>query len=251
MNRLFQTFILLAALHGPRVDSRPFFTPHLQIGETIGNIFSRTISYKSDSFPEVCFRVSGTAIYTVKDSSSWKPVLTCAYRYDARGEGVSTVHMSDFGKTATDDSGRSAVNTDASGFLFNQLIWGTAPATLAVGDTWTVRIPQAWELGGPGDQTVTVMDIDPQSNTIRLKREGRGEGFYDNDAKSVTIQKNGKPVRMTITPGVTHWVGYTTFKNGLVISDELLSTRTVTLTDNGVQYQASQREYILLDEMPA
>ncbi|MGZ3834105.1 MAG: hypothetical protein ACXVB0_11325 [Mucilaginibacter sp.] len=229
--------------------SKKFFTLNVKNGEKLGNIFSRTISFKSDSFPEVCFRIAGTGIYAVLDNSPSKPVFDGTFRYDGRPESHSKVEISNWGRTVSYD-GKSSTNTDGSGLLFNALIWGTPPEKLKKGDTWKVNITEPWELGGRGTQTITVMDIDESNNTIRLKREGSAEGFYDNDRKELNITKDGKTIKMALTPGLSHWIGYTTFKDGLVISDELLVTRPVVLTGDGLKYDASQREFILLNAMP-
>ena len=230
-------------------SSNEFFKLDLKNGEKLGNIFSRIISYKSTDFPEVVFRVGGTGIYTVIDNNSAAPVFDGLFRYDGRPESKSKLTISDDGKTTNYD-GNSATNTDGSGVMFNSLIWGTPPAEIHKGDSWQVKIPQAWELGGAGLQTVTVMDIDEANHTIRLQREGNSEGFYDNDARQLTVVKDGKNIKMDITPGQSHWIGYTTFKNGLVISDELMATHSLTLTSGDLKFDAQQREYILLNAMP-
>lgn len=227
----------------------PFFDLKLQLGERIGNIFSRTISCQSDSFPEQVFRISGTGIYTVTDTCAASPAFDGVFRYDGRPESHSKVKVSGGGKNVSYD-GQASINTDGSGVMYNSLIWGIPPAKIRVGDTWLVSIPQAWELGGAGVQTITVMEIDAVNNTIRLKREGSGEGYFDNDARQMEIVKDGKKVRMDIQPGTAHWVGYTSFKNGLVVSDELMVTRPLTLTSGEVRYEAMQRQYILLNAMP-
>jgi hypothetical protein len=147
-------------------------------------------------------------------------------------------------------NGKPGVNTDASGVMFNSLIWGEPPSNLKKGDSWKITIPQPWELGGAGTQTVTVMDVDKKNNTITLKREGGSDGFYDNDAHQISITKDSKTLKMNVEPGTSHWIGYTTFQNGLVKSDELLVGRTVTLTPDDLKYEAFEREYILLNTMP-
>ncbi|HZX58797.1 MAG TPA: hypothetical protein VFE54_08730, partial [Mucilaginibacter sp.] len=230
-------------------NSNIFFKLDVKPGDKLGNIFSRTISYKSADFSELVFRAAGTGVYTVVDNNSSAPVFNGVFRYDGRPESSSKVEVSDNGKTVSYD-GKSATNTDGSGVLFNSLIWGNPPATIHKGDSWKVNIPQAWELGGPGMQTVTVLDIDDVNHTIRLKREGNSEGFFDNDIKQLSVTKDGKVIKMDVTPGSSHWVGYTTFKNGLVISDELMTTRSVVLTADNLKFEAQQREYILLNAMP-
>jgi len=48
------------------------------------------------------------------------------------------------------------------------------------------------------------------------------------------------------------WTGYTTFREGVVVSDELLVQRPVTFVSNELSRMAgSEREYILLNAMPA
>ena len=232
-----------------RVSSKKFFSLNVKEGDKLGNIFSRTISYQGDGFTELVFRAGGTGVYTVVDNNPVKPVFQGVFRYDGRPESNYKVEVSDDGKTVS-YNGKSSTNTDASGVLFNALIWGSPPEKIGVGDTWTVNIPQPWELGGAGQQKVTVLGIDENNNTVYLMREGTSDGYYDNDAKQLSINKEGKAIRLDVIPGTSHWVGYTTFKNGFVISDELLVTRSIKLTAENVKVDAFEREYILLNAMP-
>jgi len=234
--------------HQNIIDTK-YFTLKVKNGEKLGNIFSRTISFKSDSFPEIVKRVSGTGIYTVINNNPHSPVFLGVFRYDGHPESNSKVEISNGGTTISYD-GKSSINTDASGLLFNSLIWGKPPLKIKRGATWMVSIPQAWELGGGGTQTIKVIAVDEKNDTIMLIREGSSEGLYDNDQKQIDVSKDGKTVTMTVVPGQSHWTGYTTFKNGLVISDELLVTRPVVLTSENLRFEAQQREYILLNAMP-
>jgi hypothetical protein len=230
-------------------NSDDFFKLKTTVGQKLGNIFSRTISYKSADFSEQVFRAAGTGIYIVTKADPTAPEFEGTFRYDGRPESHSKVIMTDWGKTVNYD-GTASTNTDGSGVLYNSLIWGKPPVKIGKGDTWQVTISQPWELGGPGVQTVTVIDIDAANHTVRLKREGSGDGFYDGDKHELTITKDGKQIKMDIAPDTTHWIGYTTFQNGLVISDELMSTRDVTLLGDSTKFNARQREYILLNAMP-
>src|SRR6202007_1877946 len=101
---------------------------NIKKGEKLGNIFTRTISYKSktDSFTEVAYRVGGTGIYTVLDNNPAKPVFDGVFRYDGRPESHGRVEISDNGKTNV-YNGKSYVNTDGSGLMYNSFIWGTPP----------------------------------------------------------------------------------------------------------------------------
>ena len=43
-------------------NSNDFFKLNVSVGERLANVFTRTISNQSDSFPEIVFRVGGTGI---------------------------------------------------------------------------------------------------------------------------------------------------------------------------------------------
>jgi uncharacterized membrane protein len=62
--------------------------------------------------------------------------------------------------------------------------------------------------------------------------------------------KDGKKVKMDLTPGTSNWTGYAIFKKGIVISDELLVTRPISLKADSLSFIGKQREYILLNAMP-
>jgi hypothetical protein len=55
---------------------------------------------------------------------------------------------------------------------------------------------------------------------------------------------------MDVTPCTAHWIGYTTFKNGVILNDELLVSRPVILSNDSLYFIAKEREYILLNAMP-
>jgi hypothetical protein len=84
-----------------------------------------------------------------------------------------------------------------------------------------------------------------------LKREGTAAGAFANESDHVTLVKNGKKVSLDITPGQAHWSGYTTFRHGIVLSDELLVVRNDELhsTEIGTM-KAVTRRYMLLNAAP-
>jgi hypothetical protein len=141
--------------------------------------------------------------------------------------------------------------TDGSGLLFSTFLWGRPPDDLKVGDTWTVSIPQPWELGPSGKQKVTVLSLDKVSHLIMLEREGSGTGSFDGDKTELDLAKGGKTLHVAVTAGDAHWHGYTLFRDGIVISDELMVVRSLTLTASGqAPIAATQRQYILLNASP-
>jgi hypothetical protein len=225
-----------------------YFAHKFKTGEKFGTIFSRTIAVTGDDFQSFVFRISGTGNYSVTSMKENQPDFDAVFLYDGRPEDRSKTGIRDSGKTLL-YNGKSSVNTDASGLTFNPLLWGTPPVKLKTGDSWEVSIDQPWELGGTGRQRVEVIDVDPVTHLIRLKREGDGQGAFADDQPEMEIVSKGQRLRVKVTFGKNHWVGYTTFKNGIVISDELVVTRPLTLTHDAQQFAASQRQYILLNQM--
>ncbi len=226
-----------------------FIKPVFKKGEMLGNIYSRAIAYSGDDFKDLVQRVSGSSTYKVLDDDYLKPVFNETDVYDGRPATNTTITVEPSGKVSFNN--QTMMNSSASGLMYSELVWGKLPAKIHEGDSWKINIGQPWELGGPGEQTVTVMQVDAAHHTIMLKREGSSEGYYDYDAKQISITtKDGKSVKMDMAPGTSHWIGYTIFKNGIVISDELLVTRPITLTAEGLKFDGKEREYILLNAMP-
>ncbi|MFC5436033.1 hypothetical protein ACFPME_05650 [Rhodanobacter umsongensis] len=248
---------LLAALAGastPANAAMPaataYLAPAFHAGDRFDNVFSRTIAYRASGYDESVRRISGSASYTVLDSATSQPRLHIDYRYDGAHQGSGAVEFRDGGATSCFD-GKCTPNTDASGLAWNPRLWGKPPATLRVGQSWSVRIAEPWELGPAGTQKVTVIALDPSSQRITLLRDGSGAGAYLGDKLETTLTRGGQSWPVTVEPGRSHWYGYTTFRAGVVVSDELMVERPVTLVSDKLgRISASEREYILLNAMP-
>lgn len=227
-----------------------YFTLKLMKGDTLANVYSRTMAYSGDDFLPVVYRVSGSSRYEVVNNDGSNPVFNETDLYDGQPESKAVAIIGLNGTNSYD--GKSFVNTSASGLLYSELIWGPIRTSLHEGDSWQHTISQPWELGGPGIQVIKVIALDERHQTVTLQREGNSEGFFDNDLKqlSITTKKEAKKLKVDVEPGPAHWTGYTTFKNGIVISDELLVTRTVTLSADSLHFKGHQREYILLNAVP-
>jgi hypothetical protein len=248
--------ILLAALSSSGAAAAmpataPALMPAFRVGATLGNVFSRTVATRAAGFDEAVRRVSGTAVYRVVDATPARPRLRIDYRYDGRPAGSGAVELRDGGATHCFD-GQCAPSTDASGLAYNPRLWGRPPAALKVGQHWTVDIDAPWELGPRGRETVTVLALDPASHTVTLQREGTGDGAWLGDAPTLALTRDGRMYEVSRQAGRAHWRGYATFRDGIVLSDELVSTRSVTLTSGRLgRIEATERQYILLDAMPA
>jgi hypothetical protein len=223
---------------------------NLTARQKIDNVFSRTVAIHADGIDDAVRRVSGTAHYEVIDPSPNHIALKAEALYDGRPLQNGTAEYRDHLRTGCwQDQCRPV--TDASGPFYNPLIWGDAPAALTPGMTWQVAIRQPWELGPAATETVTVISLDTANHEVTLKREGSGEGWYDSERKQVQVKKDGKDYTVDITPGISHWVGYTTFQHGVVRSDELLVDRDISLSAADFpRTEAKERQYILLNAAP-
>lgn len=95
------------------------------------------------------------------------------------------------------------------------------------------------------------MSLDPLEHSIVLEREGTGTGYFANDKKQIKLTRGEKTYTVGITPGRSHWMGYATFRADVVVSDELVVVRHVTLTNAELgTFNGTERQYILLNLAP-
>lgn len=212
-------------------------------------MFSRTVAFRAPGWDDSVNRISGTGVYTVTEVAGDRLLFEGRFVYDGRPESKGTVEERDHGGTSCWD-GQCSKTTDASGLLYNAALWGE-PSILRRGTSWSVDLKEPWELGPPGRQIVTVVWIDSAEHVVTLKREGTGTGYFANDKKEVKLTRNGKTYAVSVTPGAAHWLGYTTIREGIVVSDELLVERPVTFTNTETgSISGTEREYILLNLAP-
>jgi hypothetical protein len=231
-------------------DASFFLRPSLATGQIISQVFSRAISLKGDGIDPLVRRVSGTATYRVTGIGDHEYSFDAKFLYDGRPDASGTSKIQKGGRESCWE-GQCSNATDASGLLFNPLIWGTQPSTIAVGTKWHTQIAIPWELGPQGDEDVTVVGLDAATGTITLLRQGSGDGPFDHDASQIKITSKGTEYSVDVKPGHASWSGYTIFSKGLVVSDELLVERSLTLSSKELgNIDAFQRQYILLNKMP-
>jgi hypothetical protein len=247
----FLAAVVSITAHASSESSAHFFTPPVLIGEHFSNIYSIATSTKADGFDEKVARNSGSSDYTLRQVSAEHALTfdeTDAYDGSPVSHGENVIR--DQGSRVC-WNGACRTYTDASGLVYNRLLWGNPPANLKPGTTWQVAIRQPWELGSAGIQTVTVVTINHLDGTVTLKREGSSEGFAADESAQVTLIRKGQPVTLDVKPGKARWIGYTTFQRGIIISDELLVVRTDVLQSKDVDsMNATRRRYILLNAAP-
>lgn len=247
-------FLLSAATAGVAAASRdeasPYLKPSFIPGEHLTTVFSKTVAITGAGFKDYVHRVSGTADYTVTKATPEAVVFNQAYRVDGFANGSGNV------KLLNDDmtycrNGRCKIDRETSGLIFNPLLWGRVPAKLEAGVSWTARINEPWELGPPGSERVRVVRADPANYVVTLVRTGSGSGKSLDDRRVKTISivtSDGKTFRMSVIPGESRWRGYTTICRGLIIGDEIMLQRDVTLRAvSGLTLHGEERAYTLLD----
>lgn len=233
-----------------------YLVPDLRIGERLSDVFSKAVSIQGAGFEEYVHRVSGSADYAVTGSTPAATVFDEEDRYDGYPSG-GVAHDVEILRNGITDChlGKCTDNDETSGLIFNPLLWGKAPDMLRAGTSWTVRIGKPWEIGPAGSEQVRVIRVDPLNDAVTLARTGSGSGPSSDDQY---FQRNGKPVRITTTsgktievtviPGQAHWSGYTTICKGIIVSDEIMVWRHVTLlSKGGDRFEGEQRSYTLLN----
>lgn len=232
------------------MESAQFLTPKPAIGQEYENVFSIAFSIKGAGFDELVRRNSGTGVYVTTAVEKDKLTFSASSRYDGQPVDNSIDTISNGGKT---DCWGSVCRdyTDASGLLYNELLWGKTPPRIHPGESWDVAIERPWELGPASKQRVTVIHFDPIAHAATLMRQGEAAGPIANEQKQVHITRAGKTYLVDVVPGVARWRGYTTFLEGFVQSDELVMERSVKLVSAEIgELDASERIYILLNAMP-
>jgi hypothetical protein len=231
-----------------------YLTPRFNAGQTYSNVFSILSSKKAVGYDEYAKRNGGSADYTVLSANPKVWHFKSAGRYDGQPTHQGESELREAGRMyCSIRTGQCAPYLEASGLTYNPTLWGVPPNRLAVGMTWKVDLPQAWEMGGKnGVQTVTVIRLEPRTAAVTLLREGSGEGFYsEGDPNTVQLSRGDQTESFEVTPGTAHWRGYTTFVKGVVFNDELTVTRDDVLRGkDGKTVNAATRRIMLLNAAP-
>jgi hypothetical protein len=236
--------------HDQLTDAANFLRPTIAPGQTISQVFSRAISLKAEGIDPLVRRVSGTATYRVTAVGDHEYSFAAKFLYDGRPDATGAVQIRKDGRESCWQA-QCTNATDASGLLFNPLVWGTPPGTMAVGTKWHTQIAMPWELGPQGPEDITVINLDAATGTITLMRQGGGDGPFDNDKAKLKVTSKGTDYTLDVTPGHASWSGFTTISKGVVTNDELLVERSLTLWCKELgTISASERQYILLNKMP-
>ncbi|OOG43649.1 hypothetical protein [Rhodanobacter sp. C05] len=252
----FASIFCLAGSSACAESTAAYLSPNLKVGERLSDVFSKTVSIKGTGFNEKVDRISGSADYTVTGVTPEAFIFDEEGRYDGHPTHGVTHDIKILQDGITNCyKGKCAVDDETSGLTFNSLLWGKAPDDIRAGTTWTVTIPKPWEIGPAGTEQVRVVRVDPLNDVVALTRHGSGSGPSSDDQYR---QQSGTPTQITTTagktidvsviPGQTTWRGYTTICKGVIVSDEIMVQRRVTLVSKGGdKFEGEQRSYTLLD----
>ena len=189
---------LAAAVHADTVPGNRYLMPQFVAGQTYSNVFSILRSIKADGYDERALRSGGSADYRILSANGDHWATRLKNRYDGRPSSDDSVEFRDSGRSYCQLNANGKTNCEAylegSGLSYNPTVWGVAPKPLVPGMSWTVAIKQAWELGGAnGSEKVTVVSVDPATDTAVLLREGSSEaGFHsENDTQTISLTRDG------------------------------------------------------------
>ncbi|HJU26207.1 MAG TPA: hypothetical protein VJ722_06000 [Rhodanobacteraceae bacterium] len=240
--------LLCASLDASAAPSEHFLRPELEVGEHLTSVFSKAVDIAGPGFQEVVHRTSGTGEEVVTRIDGGDITFRATVRYDGRPVQNGTDKRLADGTTECWND-HCAVNDSTSGLLFNRYLWGEVPDNIEAGSSWTATIGKPWEIGPPGTERVRVLRLDAPNGGITLTREGTGAGASSDDARQpqITITTNdGRSLRVKLIPGESHWSGYTTIRKGVIVGDEILLERPVTLVaGTGEKFQGKERVYTL------
>ena len=248
--------VTCASVPGQKIkhdDRDNYLKPHVKAGDVLSDITYRVISMQTPGYDDSIYQSPATGTFSFTASSDADVI---PWRISARYDGKAGIkdepgEFRDRGKTEC-FKGQCDLTTDASGPFFNPTFWGDSKGPLKPGMHWTVKLQQPWELGPPGQQTVTVRSVDSANGIVILKRKGLGVGPFEGKNDVAILKRDGKQYKVTVKYGDAHWVGQAVFQHGVVISDELLCNMSVELSSPEVgTLQAQERQYMSVLQHPS
>ena len=244
--------IAVASSPTRKTDQSVFLEPHMQAGQTLSDITYRVIALHGVGFDDRIAQMPATGTFTFQKSDDPSKVK---WTFSTRIDGKSVI---DNAKGEYRDDGKVMcfkdecnTMTDASSPFYNPTFWGHPDGPLRPGKSWIVSLEHPWELGPAGEQTITVVSVDPLNGIIVLKREGQGVGAYEGKHESTTVKKDGKAIQVSTRYGLAHWAGQAIFQRGVTLSDELLTVTPVEVTSTELgTIHAEERQYMSLLQHP-
>lgn len=227
----------------------PYLKPRFRTGERYADIYSKSVSIVGQGFEPIVKRFGGSSAYTVTDPNPDAPRFDESDIVDGRPPVPGTLVIRDQGNTNCYNDA-CYLNSQTSGLAFIPLLWGVPPGPLKAGLTWKISIDKPWEIGPAGTEKVQVISVDPVEKTLILQREGFGTGPAEDDKRGLPISVNGKSGTANVVAGLSHWSGRMIVRAGIVLSDEILIERVVTLHSDLGDFTGVERVYTISASMP-
>jgi hypothetical protein len=245
------TFVLPAAVFAAdQAKTNSYLTPQLQKGQVFANVFSKAVEVRGEGFDPFTGRFSGTGAYKVLDPDPSKPSFDAKSPAFDKPDYHAIATLADGGRDWCEQGGKCDVNRQTSGPIFNPLLWGMPAGEMKVGQTWQVAVTEPWEIGPPGRETVRVVSLDAADGIVTLEREGSGSGQSQDDERKLPIVVKGAKQQATVVAGAATWSGLTTIQRGMILNDEILIRRAVTLQTAMGTFSGEETVYTLLNLMP-
>jgi len=243
------TALSIGAATADTAIANPYLTPQLHKDQVFADVFSKAVEVHGEGFDPYAGRYSGTEAYKVMDPDPSKPMFDTKSPAFDKADYHAIATLADGGQDWC-EQGKCSVNRQTSGPIFNPLLWGMPTGELKVGQTWQVKVTEPWEIGPAGSETVRVVSLDTGDGIVTLERDGSGTGTSQDDGRKLPIMVQGKKVQATVTAGASTWSGLTTIQRGLILNDEILIRRPVTLQTEAGTFSGEETVYTLLNLMP-
>ncbi|HEX3913426.1 MAG TPA: hypothetical protein VHW71_07965 [Steroidobacteraceae bacterium] len=95
---------------------------------------------------------------------------------------------------------------------------------------------------------VTVVSLSNDGHEVTLRREGSGVGEGLDGKRTITIKRDGKDFAAKVQLLKTRWSGYSVYRDGILMSDELLTTSDVVAVAPGLaSIPGKARQYVLMN----
>jgi hypothetical protein len=240
---------MTAVTAADQAKASPYLTLRLSKDQSFADVFSKTMEIRGTGFENYAGRFSGTESYKVLDPDPAKPTYDTQSPAFDKPDYHAIATLADGGQDWC-EQGKCSINRQTSGPSFNPLLWGMPTGDLKVGQTWTVSVSEPWEIGPAGSETVRVVSLDPAEGIVTLEREGSGTGKSQDDEHKLSITVKGNKLEATVVAGPSTWSGRTTIQHGLILNDEILIRRPVTLHTQAGDFAGEETEYTLLNLMP-
>ncbi len=232
MRSILSASLACAALAYPAFTGAetPMLQPQLTAGQTIREAYTARFDRQGVG-PHI---MNGTISVSVGGSEDGGTLMHVAFAIAGKtAVADAIVNLSTMRVVRADGAKRSPQRTAAGiGVYYDPLFWGTPPASLSVGATWSVHLDRPWPFGPAGTARVRVVSVDAASETVTLALVGQGSGPSANDIEHppvTTGSMDDRRVTIPTTFGKTTWIARLTLVHGITQDEQIVVEQEVLL----------------------